>query len=281
MRRLTKRCGIYQITAPNGDFYIGSSHDVILRKSQHFSAMRRGNCRNKKLQAAWSGYGEEMSFSIIHNCRPHERIQIEQIFIDLRKPTLNNSKSARCPMFDEDVRRRVSETRKRLHAENPEKAKLIASVMSRAVFCRESGVRYSSISEAKVKTGFSAHSISESCQTGVSAHGLHFFYENIAPPTKSRNTADGVLITCIETNAEFTSYKDAAIAMRIRIGGVRRSCETGNSAGGYHFKNSNDVNYKVSKPSLGRRVLCITTGVEYTHVRAAENSLGLHQGSVN
>lgn len=52
---------IYRITnMANDHFYIGSAESFERRTWQHKYALRRGEHKNPKLQAAWNKYGEEM-----------------------------------------------------------------------------------------------------------------------------------------------------------------------------------------------------------------------------
>lgn len=60
------QAGIYKITVtrPSGvRFYIGQASDLVARQRKHFSMLRRGTHRNKKLQAAFDTHGEN-AFSI-------------------------------------------------------------------------------------------------------------------------------------------------------------------------------------------------------------------------
>lgn len=76
--------GIYRITCVGTTrFYIGSAENLRRRFIAHQSALRRGVHSNKKLQAAWSKYGEEaFSFEVVCICERDQLLVLEQKFID-------------------------------------------------------------------------------------------------------------------------------------------------------------------------------------------------------
>ncbi len=80
--------GVYKITnIISGKFYIGSSKDVNVRKTEHWNALNRGDHKNTILQRSWNKYGaENFTFSIIEECDPSVRLIREQHYIDVLQP---------------------------------------------------------------------------------------------------------------------------------------------------------------------------------------------------
>lgn len=78
--------GIYEIVnVVNGKRYVGSAVNLKQRRSQHFSALRRGVHHNITLARAWVKYGEHgFEFRVIEWCPPEILIQREQFYIDER-----------------------------------------------------------------------------------------------------------------------------------------------------------------------------------------------------
>lgn len=79
--------GIYQIAnIANGKIYVGSAINMPKRWGEHRVGLRRGNHKNKKLQAAFSKYGEGcFVFSEIELCEKGVLIAREQHWIDTLK----------------------------------------------------------------------------------------------------------------------------------------------------------------------------------------------------
>lgn len=87
-----KIAGIYTITNLLTDkVYVGSSVNVARRFTQHRHLLKKGEHRNKYLQAAWNKYGEEhFEFALMERVRSKELlIAREQFWIDV----LNSVKS--------------------------------------------------------------------------------------------------------------------------------------------------------------------------------------------
>jgi group I intron endonuclease len=77
-------CGVYAIEQiSSGRFYVGSSHKIEARWSQHKTDLRGGYHANLFLQRAWSKNGPtDFKFLILVICAPEDRIAQEQIHID-------------------------------------------------------------------------------------------------------------------------------------------------------------------------------------------------------
>lgn len=82
--------GVYSITSPSGNLYIGSATDFARRFSGHKGALRRGNHHSKALQAAANKYGiENLKFAKVLICEKKDLLMYEQIAIDALGPAYN------------------------------------------------------------------------------------------------------------------------------------------------------------------------------------------------
>jgi hypothetical protein len=91
-------CGVYKITdIKTGDYYIGSSKNLRVRKNQHYSDMRCGRHTNSHLQRVYNK-GRDLSFEVYIYTRPEDRFIYEQRCLDILKPELNKTLDALAPM---------------------------------------------------------------------------------------------------------------------------------------------------------------------------------------
>lgn len=116
-----KQSGIYKIyNKANGDFYIGSSIDLVARWKNHKSQLIRGIHHSIHLQRAWNKYGEDsFCFEIIEFCPPLDAITREQYFIDSLSPKYNISPTAGNTLGvkqTEIARKNMSEAKKKMTA---------------------------------------------------------------------------------------------------------------------------------------------------------------------
>jgi len=82
--------GIYTITSPSGNLYVGSTVDFDKRWRTHCSHLRHGTHHSKALQSAWNKYGEaSMKFCKLIICKEDMLIFYEQRAIDKLKPKYN------------------------------------------------------------------------------------------------------------------------------------------------------------------------------------------------
>jgi predicted GIY-YIG superfamily endonuclease len=88
-----KWAGVYVIYDNFGDFYIGSSFDVIARCKSHRAALRRGAHKNKRLLKSFAK-STLVFFLPVHVCNRDDCVVQEQRFIDDWKPRLNIMKRA-------------------------------------------------------------------------------------------------------------------------------------------------------------------------------------------
>jgi group I intron endonuclease len=123
-----KICGIYKITSPSGNFYIGSSVDVLSRWNGHKTDLRKGKHHCEPLQRAAIKYGvDSLSMEIIECCSAENVRSREQKYIDELRPSYNSSRCVREPLSDlwkdPEFRKKGIDRAKRQSAEwrnNPE-----------------------------------------------------------------------------------------------------------------------------------------------------------------
>lgn len=92
--------GVYKIiNILNGDYYVGSSIDLLKRFSAHRKMLRKGNHHSIKLQRAVDKYGlDSFYFVIVEVCSIDDMLNLEQKYIN-SGCTYNVSLSAGCPML--------------------------------------------------------------------------------------------------------------------------------------------------------------------------------------
>ena len=89
--KIYKKSGIYKIeNIITGDFYIGQSYNMYIRKYRHLSELSRNIHKNKFLQNSYNKYGKK-SFKIVPiiYCENWELNKYEQFFINNIKPQFN------------------------------------------------------------------------------------------------------------------------------------------------------------------------------------------------
>ena len=110
-------CDIYVIRhTATGRCYVGSSVDVAQRWASHRSLLRRSEHHSRRLQRAWSKYGEgAFEFEVVASCDVDERAAREQAEIDARsayasgfngRPIAEHSAGFR---HSEESRRKISQ----------------------------------------------------------------------------------------------------------------------------------------------------------------------------
>jgi predicted GIY-YIG superfamily endonuclease len=83
--------GIYLISTPRGNKYIGSSNNIYRRWSEHRRNLRRGSHHSTRLQAAWNRHAGELRFEIICECSIDLLEKLEQKYISEMKASLNTT----------------------------------------------------------------------------------------------------------------------------------------------------------------------------------------------
>lgn len=84
--------GIYKITSPSGNFYIGSAVNIAMRWSIHRHQLRKGNHASKQLLDSFRKYGESaLIFSVIEFVSNKSKlIEREQFWINKLLPRYNS-----------------------------------------------------------------------------------------------------------------------------------------------------------------------------------------------
>jgi group I intron endonuclease len=109
------KSGIYQI-AIKCKIYIGSATNLYNRKHRHLHDLKNNKHCNKKLQNAFNKYGLLcFEFTVLENATPEKLIELEQIYIDTKKPFFNICKIAgntKGVFHSEETKANFSKTRK-------------------------------------------------------------------------------------------------------------------------------------------------------------------------
>lgn len=111
---MLKISGIYKISSPSGNFYIGSSANIHNRWIAHKGYLRNNKHTNPKLQAAWLKYGESgLVLTVLEACKTTELLAREQFYLDTLQPVYNIAKDAVSPMrglkHTEEAKRKMSQ----------------------------------------------------------------------------------------------------------------------------------------------------------------------------
>jgi group I intron endonuclease len=81
-----KICGVYSITSPSGNAYIGSSNDIKKRWAGHRLALRKGTHHNAPLLRAFRNYGADaLVYKVVEECLPELRKELEATHITLHR----------------------------------------------------------------------------------------------------------------------------------------------------------------------------------------------------
>lgn len=104
--------GIYTITIPTGEFYLGSSVNTYMRKHQHWNCLKMGTHNNAPLIAAYEKYGKDgLKFEVIFSLFPGvNTLEVEQEFLDELSPPLNITLLSHSPMRDPVVAAKTAKT---------------------------------------------------------------------------------------------------------------------------------------------------------------------------
>lgn len=141
-------CGIYSISTPRGSMYIGSSHKIERRFSEHKSKLKFNKHHSVRLQNAFKKYGDDLKCEIVHVCNPSELDEKEQEYINKLNSNLNTSEFVRNVWLNPGTREKMNKTHQ---SEEWKKARSIiaknSSTRWREVEC-SNGEIYKNLTEA-------------------------------------------------------------------------------------------------------------------------------------
>ena len=105
--------GIYEIrNMVNGNRYIGSAKNLMVRKKIHFSDLSRNVHHCSHLQNAYNVYGKDsFIFTALYECQPEELLRCEQEELDLLKPEYNTCRIAGNSLgrkHSDEIRKKIS-----------------------------------------------------------------------------------------------------------------------------------------------------------------------------
>lgn len=211
-KELNHKSGIYQIrNLVNGKLYIGSAENLQRRKCTHLNELRNSKHHSNRLQNAFNKYGEEnFIFEVIEFCEDKNKlIEHEQYWID-RFETYNKEKgynicdkagkpkNLKGYKFSEEHNKKISEAKTGIKLSEEHKNNVSLgrtgkytgddNFKSIAVYCLETGTRYSSIEIAKKTIGVPKCNIAGCCanysynqvkysRRSYTAGGYHWMYE--------------------------------------------------------------------------------------------------------
>lgn len=248
-KELSGKSGVYQIrNLINGKIYIGSSKNLLARKTQHFSDLKHGRHENPHLQHAYDKYKKDnFMFEIIEFCDTGDRIKIEQYWVNKFYRTrqcynINSICELPNPRYGECNNR------------------------STKVVCLDNMKVYNSLNEGSKDMGTNRRAIG-SCCTGknrMAADGTHWVYyddflklsqkdiEKILDYDGDRKKS----IICLENKMIFKSLCEAALKLNLNRGNISNCCnKTRHTEGGLHFLFLED--YKQMSPEeIQMRMLC-------------------------
>ena len=92
---MTKISAVYKIVnTVTGDFYVGSSKNVMHRRACHKCSSTWGKCPNSPMYQDMQKYGlDKFRFQILAPVMPEYLKDVEQEFIDMLHPTYNDRRS--------------------------------------------------------------------------------------------------------------------------------------------------------------------------------------------
>lgn len=130
-------CGVYEIlNTANNKRYVGSSINIERRFKEHRRALVGQYHENKHLQNAWNKYGSySFVFNILEECKPDQRLIVEQEYIDYYEvadrrfgynidPYADHSGNT----LSEETKRKISESNKGRKWTNEMRKKIIDAI---------------------------------------------------------------------------------------------------------------------------------------------------------
>jgi group I intron endonuclease len=104
-------CGIYSITTPNGNTYVGSSICVERRFVEHKSMLKRNCHHSNRLQKAYNRHGDGLVFKIIHVCETKDLLVCESEFMKKLNAKLNVAQEVNNVWLNPESRAKMEKTK--------------------------------------------------------------------------------------------------------------------------------------------------------------------------
>jgi group I intron endonuclease len=150
-------CGIYKITNPIGEIYVGGSRTIYRRWLRHKEARKKLKIHLSIKQYGWRSH----TFEVVHNLPPDVSddilLQYEQLYIDLYKECncimLNVKDAGSKAKFSNESRQRMYESHEKKKFEfmyNGEKIEFVGLKK----FCKENGLSDRQMSALFNRNGF-------------------------------------------------------------------------------------------------------------------------------
>jgi hypothetical protein len=146
--------GIYLISTPRGNKYIGSSNNIYRRWSEHRRNLRRGSHHSARLQAAWEKHAGELRFEIICECSIDLLEEMEQKYIHEMKASLNTTNYVNNVWCNPETRKKLTAVH-RSAAWKKSRSEIAVRVVAprRVPVDCSNGKRYDSFSDAAKEFG--------------------------------------------------------------------------------------------------------------------------------
>lgn len=166
-----------------------------------------------------------------------------------------------------------------------------SNLNKRRVICIETGVIYSSISEAIRLTGGS-HNIARACKdSGLTSGGFHWAYldewERKQWEIRRRKSGNKRAVRCIETGEIFESATSAGKAKGVSNSEISKCCkDSSKTAKGFHwcFEDEWNSNWKPTPRKQGRhgmkKVICEELNKIYDCINTASKETGVDVSSI-
>lgn len=224
-------CGIYKIeNLVNHRMYIGQSHKIKQRWSDHKKVLRKGINKNHLLQEDWNKYGEEnFAFEIIELCSDSELDEKERYYIKKYKAFESdggyNLTIGGISNFDFADSTKAKLAINGTGSNNPN---------SRSVICLETLKTYESTSLAGKEYGIDGANIYRCCSLQrYTTSGLHWMYmddyenaskdyikELLSKTDPGRESA----VIYINTMQVFSSINEASKATGVNANSIGQCC---------------------------------------------------------
>lgn len=168
-------CGIYQLTFPNGKFYIGSSCQIHVRFNVHIKSMNKGRHINDLMQRTFQKYGAP-SLKILLICQKEQLKFYEQIVLDGLRPEINLNRFADRPDYNEEIARKLSVAQRGRIMSSEHRARLSAAAKGKkkseahcaSLSAARKGFRHSEETKLKMSLARQGRKVSEETKYKIS-----------------------------------------------------------------------------------------------------------------